>query len=117
MVSEIFLNAKIKGTVATEIAAETKKANPSNPDETPKENAVAAKTGATVCAKPAIAQATPSVPPCAFSGVFVEINVFKVTIWIPKPREITAATANVTVKLGTIDKATTQQSKKRYLVR
>ena len=48
VISEIFLNAKTKGTVATEIAAETKKANPSNPAETPKENAVAAKTGAMV---------------------------------------------------------------------
>ena len=112
MVSEIFLNAKIKGTVTTEIAAETKKAKPSNPDETPKENAVAAKTGAMVCAKPAIAQATPSAPPCAFSGVFVEINVFNVTIWIPKPREIKAATANITAKLGTIDKATSPTIKK-----
>ena len=81
------MNAKTKGTVATEIAAETKNANPSNPAETPKENAVAAKTGAVVCARPAIAQATPSAPPCAFSGVFVEIKVFKVTIWIPKPNE------------------------------
>jgi len=43
--------------------AENTKANPSKPTETPKENALAAKTGATVCANPAIAQATPNAPP------------------------------------------------------
>ena len=107
-----FLKLKTNGTVETEINAETTNANPSNPAETPKENALAAKTGATVCANPAIAQATPNAPPCAFSGVFVEINVFKVTIWIPKPKDITAATTNKTARLGATDKARSPTTKK-----
>ena len=107
-----FLKLKTNGTVETEINAETTNAKPSNPAETPKENALAAKTGATVCANPAIAQATPNAPPCAFSGVFVEINVFRVTIWIPKPKDITAETANNTAKPGVTDKARSPTTRK-----
>lgn len=58
-----FLKIKTKGIVAREIAAEKTKTNPSNPADTPKEKAVAAKTGEIVCARPAIAQATPKLPP------------------------------------------------------
>ncbi len=61
--SDAFLKAKIKGTVAKETKAETTKTSPTKPAEKPKENAAAAKTGATVCASPAIAQATPNAPP------------------------------------------------------
>jgi hypothetical protein len=110
--SEVFLKAKTNGTVATDIAAEITNANPSNPKEIPKENAVAAKTGAAVCANPAIAHATPNAPPCAFSGVFVEISVFKVTIWIPKPKDNTAATANIIARSGATDKAKSPTVKK-----
>ena len=58
-----FLKSKTKGTVATEIAAEITNTNTSKPVETPKEKALAAKTGAIVCARPAIAQATPKLSP------------------------------------------------------
>jgi hypothetical protein len=63
LISEAFLKAKTKGTVAIEIAAETTNAKPLNPAETPREKAVAANTGAAVCANPAIAHATPKAPP------------------------------------------------------
>ena len=106
------MKAKIKGTVATEIKAETTKTSPTKPVETPKENAAAAKTGATVCASPAIAQATPNAPPCAFSGLFSEINVLIVTYWIPKPNENTAATTNIATMFVTMDKTTSPTTKK-----
>ena len=61
--SETLLKLKTKGTVTTETTAEKTNTNPTKPTETPKENALAAKTGASVCARPAIAQATPNVPP------------------------------------------------------
>lgn len=57
------MKLKTKGTVATEIKAETTNAKPTKPTEMPKEKALAAKTGEIVCARPAIAQATPNVPP------------------------------------------------------
>jgi len=109
---ETFFNAITRGIVATEIAAEIANAKPSNPAEIPIEKAVAAKTGAVVCANPAIAQATPKAPPCAFSGVFVEIKVFNVTIWIPNPKDSTAVTTIITARLGTIDKVKSPPAKK-----
>lgn len=87
------MKPKIKGTVAIEIIAEATNTSPSNPRETPNENKLAAKTGAIVCAKPAIAQAIPKVPPCASFDVLKEINVLNVTYCIPKPKETTEATA------------------------
>ena len=73
------MKLKTKGKVVTEIAADTTNTNPSKPLERPKEKVPAAKTGATVCARPAIAQATPKAPPCASLGVFNEIIVLSVT--------------------------------------
>jgi hypothetical protein len=51
------------GIVIVEIKADIANTNPTNPYNAPKEKMLAARTGEIVCAKPAIAQATPKAPP------------------------------------------------------
>ncbi len=93
-----FLKIKTSGKVTNPTNAETKNTSPTNPAERPNPKAAAAKTGATLCAAPAIAHATPNVPPCADSVALTEINVLNVAICSPKPNAATADTANKTAK-------------------